>query len=62
MLSTIRDKILTYRDRFRRLDRKWHLLIGTQLLFVMATVRFRTAQDRIAPSTSTSDGENNSHS
>ena len=26
-------QIYSYRDRFRRLDRKWHALIGSQLLF-----------------------------
>jgi hypothetical protein len=26
-------KLLAFRDRFRRLDRKWHVLIGSQLVF-----------------------------
>ena len=35
----LRNKILQYRERFMRLERKWHILIGSQLLFGMMVVR-----------------------
>jgi hypothetical protein len=46
-MDSLRDKILNYRDRFKRLDRKWHLLIGSQLLFVLAAFRYRRQQNRL---------------
>jgi hypothetical protein len=30
-----REQIYAYRDRFKRLDRRWQLLIGSQLIFAM---------------------------
>ena len=36
-----KQSILLYRERFKRLDRKWHLLIGSQLLFGMFVVRMK---------------------
>lgn len=40
-MNSLRDQILAFRERFRRLDRKWHLLIGSQLLVGMLAVRMR---------------------
>lgn len=36
-----REKLLSYRERFRRLDRKWHVLIGSQILFGLVVLRVR---------------------
>jgi hypothetical protein len=35
----LRVKILAFRERFRRLDRKWQLLIGSQILFGLGILR-----------------------
>jgi hypothetical protein len=45
-MDSWRKKLWTYRERFRHADRRWHLLIGTQLLFVMGVARYRIAQER----------------
>ncbi|KAG7348023.1 hypothetical protein IV203_016728 [Nitzschia inconspicua] len=45
-MNVWKEKLLIYRERFRRVDRRWHILIGSQLLFVMAVVRFRAAQQQ----------------
>ena len=37
-------QIYSYRERFRRLDRKWHALIGSQLLFGLMVLRFRNTK------------------
>jgi hypothetical protein len=41
-----RDKLFAYRERFRTTDRRWHFLVGSQLLFVMAVIRFRLAKEK----------------
>lgn len=46
-MDALRDKILNYRDRFKRLDRKWHVLIGAQLFFALATFRYNRQQKRL---------------
>jgi hypothetical protein len=38
------ERIFQFRDRFRRLDRKWHLLIGSQILVGIFAFR---ARDRL---------------
>jgi hypothetical protein len=45
-MDNLKNMIITYREKFRRLDRKWHVLIGTQLLFVAGVIRFRAAKER----------------
>jgi hypothetical protein len=35
----LRDQVFILRDGFRRLDRKWHLLIGSQMLFGLMIFR-----------------------
>jgi hypothetical protein len=45
-MDNLKNMIITYREKFRRLDRKWHVLIGTQLLFVVGVIRFRAAKER----------------
>ena len=35
----MRVKLSEYRERFKRLDRKWHLLIGSQILFGLVVLR-----------------------
>ncbi len=46
MTMSLRDKIMASRDRFQRLDRKWHLLIGSQLLFGMFLFRAYNLQSQ----------------
>jgi hypothetical protein len=46
-MDSLRDKILNYRDRFKRLDRRWHVLIGAQLFFALATFRYNRQQKRL---------------
>ena len=45
-MNIIRDKILNYRERFKRLDRKWHVLVGAQLFFVLVAFRYNREQRR----------------
>ena len=33
------NRLFAFRERFRKLDRKWHVLIGSQLLFGLLVVR-----------------------
>lgn len=40
----LRERILAYRERFRRLDRRWHVLIGSQLIVGMYLVRSQVSQ------------------
>lgn len=42
----LRETILNYRERFKRLDRKWHVLIGAQLFFALAAFRYNREQKR----------------
>ena len=46
MDNSWRDRILNYRERFRRLDRKWHALIGAQLFFALAAFRYNRGQQQ----------------
>ena len=46
-MNALRDTILNYREQFKRLDRKWHVLIGAQLFFVMAAFRYNRGQQRL---------------
>ena len=39
--SSLRQQLWLYREQFRRLDRKWHWLIGSQLLFGMFVIRMK---------------------
>ena len=58
-MNALRKTIFQYRERFKRLDRKWHLLIGSQLFFGLAAFRYHRQQKRfelqqeIIPTTST---------
>lgn len=45
-MNAWRDKLLVYRERFRHADRRWHFLVGSQLLFVVAVARFRLAEKK----------------
>ena len=41
MSSSVKDHVFAYRNKFKRLDRKWHLLIGSQILFGLFAFRVR---------------------
>lgn len=42
----LRDRVFSFRDRFRGLDRKWHVLIGAQLLFGMVIFRSNRSKQK----------------
>jgi hypothetical protein len=46
-MNVLRVKILNYRERFKRLDRKWHVLIGAQLFFALGAFRYNRQQTRL---------------
>ena len=58
-MNALRKTVFQYRERFKRLDRKWHLLIGSQLFFGLAAFRYHRQQKRFelqqeaTPTTST---------
>ena len=39
------NRIHSFRDRFRLLDRKWHALIGSQILFGLIALRFHNTKE-----------------
>ena len=41
MFAALRHRLFAYREQFKNLDRKWHFLIGSQLLFAITVVRMR---------------------
>ena len=54
--SSLRQQLLLYREQFRRLDRKWHWLIGSQLLFGMFVIRMKLYGPSLPSSPSTGGG------
>ena len=45
-MNAWRNKLWYYREKFKRLDRKWHVLIGAQLIFVVGGFRYNREQKR----------------
>lgn len=39
-MNTLKNTILNYRDKFRRLPKQIHILIGFQIVFLLGSFRF----------------------
>jgi hypothetical protein len=46
-MDSLKDTILNYRNKFRRLGRTYHILIGSQLFFALAAFRYHRHQNNL---------------
>ena len=45
--TSLKDTILNYRNKFKRLGRTYHILIGSQLFFALAAFRYHRHQNNL---------------
>jgi hypothetical protein len=46
-MDSLKDTILNYRNKFKRLGRTYHILIGSQLFFALAAFRYHRYQNNL---------------
>jgi hypothetical protein len=53
-MDSLKDTILNYRNKFKRLGRTYHILIGSQLFFGLAAFRYHRHQNNLINSNNNS--------
>jgi len=58
--TSLKNTILNYRNKFKRLGRTYHILIGSQLFFALAAFRYHRHQNNLIEKEKNNNDKNSS--